>query len=158
MSKDNKYYDEEMPTVLIRRKTPLNMVSKDAYDKLSAEYNICFEDNKKLRKKVKDQKIVIDQAMDTLGMYQTYIEKCNPHLPWTEEGKKAKKSVQVSKPVEEKKKPELKILNSDGENILDPNYIKKRLSLKKIIEGAVIQVDPFDKTITFGIHTREVER
>ena len=158
MSKDNKYYDEEMPTVLIRRKTPLNMVSKDAYDKLSAEYNICFEDNKKLRKKVKDQKIVIDQAMDTLGMYQTYIEKCNSYLPWTEEGKKAKKSAQVSKPVEEKKKPELKILNSDGENILDPNYIKKRLSLKKIIEGAIIQVDPFDKTITFGIHTREVER
>ena len=38
------------------------------------------------------------------------------------------------------------------------NYIKKRLSLKKIIEGAIIQVDPFDKTITFGIHTREVER
>ena len=75
-----------------------------------------------------------------------------------EEGKKAKKSVQVSNPVEEKKKPELKILNSDGENILDPNYIKKRLSLKKIIEGAIIQVDPFDKTITFGIHTREVER
>lgn len=158
MSKDNKYYDEEMPTVLIRRKTPLNTVSKDAYDKLSAEYNICIEDNKKLRKKVKDQKEVIDQAMDTLGMYQTYIEKCNPYLPWTEEGKKAKKSTQVSKPTEEKKKPELKILNSDGENILDPNYIKKRLSLKKIIEGAVIQVDPFDKTITFGIHTREVER
>ena len=48
MSKDNKYYDEEMPTVLIRRKTPLNMVSKDAYYKLSAEYNICFEDNKKI--------------------------------------------------------------------------------------------------------------
>ena len=158
MSKDNKYYDEKMPTVLIRRKMPLNMVSKDAYDKLSAEYDSCFEDNKKLRKKVKDQKLIIDQAMDTLNMYQAYIEKCNPYLPWTEEGKKAKKSTQVSKPTEGKNKPELKILNSDGENILDPNYIKKRLSIKKIIEGAIIQVDPFDKTVTFGIHTREVER
>lgn len=155
MSMNNKYYDDEIPTKLIRRKVPLNTISKDAYDKLSAEYTICVEDNRKLRKKVKDQREVIDKAMDTIDMYKSYLESCNPYLPWTKEGKKANKSIQ---PSDTKQKAELKILNAEGDNILDPEYIKKRLSKKKVIEGAVIQLNPYDKTITFGIHTKEVDR
>ena len=159
MEKNNKYNDEKMPTELVRRIKPKNMVSKEKYDKLSACLAACEDDNRKLRKKVKKQSKIISDALETLDMYEEYIEECKPYLPWIpDEQKNSCKNQNNDSDTTKNKKPELRILNADGENIISKEYIEKRRKVKTVVDGATIQLDPYAKTLKFGIHTREVKR